>query len=161
MRVLAADPGYDRLGVAVMERASGTDTLVYSSCITTKKSLPPADRLHDIGTAFEALLAKYTPDIVALETLFFNKNQKTALAVAEARGALTYLARTRGASVREYSPQQIKIAVTGHGGSDKRQVATMVKRLVPEAPTRALDDEYDAIALALTALASEKTLSIR
>lgn len=159
MRVLACDPGYERLGVAVMERMNGVDTLLYSSCIITKKLLSPADRLHEVGRAFKQLLTKHTPEYVAIETLFFNKNQKTALAVAEVRGALTYLARASGATVREYSPQQIKIAVTGHGASNKRQVIAMVRCLVPEAPERALDDEYDAIALALTALTSEKTLS--
>ena len=117
------------------------------------------DRLLHIGEGFAALIEEYRPGAVALESLFFNKNQKTAMAVAETRGMLIYLARTRGLAVYEYSPQEIKIAVTGYGKSDKRQVMEMVKRLVPDVPEKALDDEYDAIAVGITALASNRRLS--
>jgi crossover junction endodeoxyribonuclease RuvC len=154
MRVLACDPGYNRLGVAVVDRISGKDTLVYSSCIITEKTLPLPDRLLEIADAFITLIDEYAPDYIALESLFFNKNQKTAMAVAETRGVLLYLARKHGCVVCEYSPQQIKIATTGYGKSDKRQVMGMVKRLMPSVPHGALDDEYDAIAVGITALAS-------
>lgn len=163
MRVLACDPGYNRLGIAVVDRdaAKGNrrDTLVYSACITTEKSLALPDRLLDIADAFVTLINKYTPEFIALESLFFNKNQKTAMAVAEARGVLLYLARKHNCTVYEYSPQQIKIAVTGYGKSDKRQVMDMVKRLIPTVPNGVLDDEYDAIAIGITALASIRKLS--
>lgn len=159
MRVLACDPGYGRLGVAIVERANSNDALVYSTCITTEKALALPDRLLEIATAFVGLIRKYRPDYIALESLFFNKNQKTAMAVAETRGVLLYLARKHGCIVCEYSPQQIKIAVTGWGRSDKRQVMSMAKRLLPAVPDGALDDEYDAIAVGLTALASIRPLS--
>ena len=161
MRVLACDPGYDRLGVAVVDRTFGKDTLVYSACITSNRSLSLPDRLLEIGDAFQKCLDIYAPDYIALESLFFNKNQKTAMAVAEARGMLLYLARKDNRIVCEYSPQQIKIAVTGYGKSDKRQVMDMVKRLMPAVPEGALDDEYDAIAVGITALASIRPLSTR
>ncbi len=159
MRVLACDPGYNRLGIAVVDRALGKETLVYSTCIITEKTLTLPDRLLEIGEQFSTLIDQYTPQYIALETLFFNTNQKTAMAVAETRGTLLYLARKYGCIVCEYSPQQIKIAVTGYGKSDKRQVMDMVKRLLPTVPNGLIDDEYDAIAVGLTALASIRILS--
>jgi len=159
MRVLACDPGYDRLGVAVVDRAQDKDVLVHSLCVTTKKSLALPDRLLAIADVFVALINEYRPDYIALESLFFNKNQKTAMAVAETRGVLLYLARKHDCAVCEYSPQQIKIAITGYGKSEKRQVTNMVKRLMSSVPDRALDDEYDAIAVGITALASIRPLS--
>jgi crossover junction endodeoxyribonuclease RuvC len=153
MRVLAFDPGYDRLGVAVLERVNKKEHLVYSHCVVTDRDSAIADRLMVIGDAVAALIELYTPSIVALETLFFNKNIKTGIAVAEVRGIILYLARHHTCTVMEFSPQQIKIAVTGYGKSDKRAVTDMVKRLIPEVPHTALDDEYDAIAVGITALA--------
>lgn len=158
MRILACDPGYDRLGIAVLEKQNGREHLVHSTCITTDKALPIPDRLLALGIAFTDTLATYEPDAVAIESLFFSKNAKTAMAVAEARGILIYLARLNRCAVYEYTPQEIKIATTGYGKSDKLQVTAMVKRLVV-APEGALDDEYDAIAVGLTALASVRAVS--
>jgi crossover junction endodeoxyribonuclease RuvC len=156
--VLAFDPGYDRLGVAVMEQEKGKEKLLHSECVTTLRSDAMPERLKCIGEAVEALILKHTPTIVALETLFFNKNIKTGIAVAEVRGIILYLARHHGCRVMEFSPQEIKIAVTGYGKSDKSAVAGMVKRLVPDVPVDALDDEYDAIAVGITALSHTRTL---
>ncbi len=153
MRVLAFDPGYDRLGVAVLEKVSGKETLLHSTCVTTHKMDLMPDRLAMIGEAVDLLIQTHTPDIVALETLFFNKNIKTAIVVAEVRGIILYLARHHGRAVMEFGPQEIKIAVTGYGKSDKAAVISMVKRLIPSVPEKALDDEYDAIAVGITALA--------
>lgn len=153
MRVLAVDPGYDRLGVAVLEHNGGRERLLYSTCIETNKSDKLPTRLGYLGQQFDTLLAEYLPDRVALETIFFNKNQKTAIAVAEARGVLLYLSHQRGIKILEFGPQEVKVAVTGYGKSDKEAVIDMVRRLVKEAPATALDDEYDAIAVGITALA--------
>lgn len=119
MRVLAIDPGYGRMGVAVLDKISGEDILVYSNCVETDKALTLPERLMALAQAVERLLKEYKPSFVALEKLFFNKNQKTAMAVAEARGLLIYLAIKYGAKVREFGPQEIKVAVTGYGKSDK------------------------------------------
>lgn len=153
MRVLALDPGYDRLGVAVLERQGGRDTLLFSTCIETNRADTLSDRLFALGQAYETLLAEYHPDAVALETLFFNKNQKTAIGVAEARGTLIYLAKAQSCRIFEFGPQEIKVAVTGYGKSDKQAVTDMVRRLVTNVPNTAHDDEYDAIAVGVTALA--------
>ncbi|MEN9920916.1 MAG: crossover junction endodeoxyribonuclease RuvC, crossover junction endodeoxyribonuclease RuvC [Candidatus Parcubacteria bacterium] len=154
MRVIAIDPGYDRLGVAVMEYENGQEVLLYSTCIESSKSDTLPDRLHTVGDAFLRVVEEYEPNTLAVETLFFNKNVKTAIGVAEARGALIYIAKSAGCVVHEFSPQQIKNAVTGYGKSDKKAVIDMVCRLVQGAPKKALDDEYDAIAVGVTCLAT-------
>lgn len=153
MKVLALDPGYDRLGVAVMEKVSGKEQLLYSTCITTNKKDTLPERLHAAGVALDTLLSEYVPDALALETLFFNKNAKTAIGVAEMRGICLFLGRQHGCTVHEYSPQEVKVATTGYGKSDKQAVIAMVRRLLPNAPLKAHDDEYDAIAVGITALA--------
>ena len=153
MRVLAIDPGYDRLGVAVMEYKNGKEYLIYSACVLTDKKSELPDRLFEIGDAVAKLITTHTPDTVAIETLFFNKNIKTAIGVAQARGIIIYLAKKASCVVHEFGPQEIKVAVTGYGNSDKAAVFAMVSRLVPNVPTQALDDEYDAIAVGITCLA--------
>lgn len=156
MRVLSFDPGYDRLGIAVLEKKNGKEHLVESRCLLTNKDATISARLAHIGAEVEALITTCAPDLVAIESLYFNKNQKTAIAVAEARGVLLYLAEKHSCAVREYTPQEIKVAVTGYGKSTKEQVALMVKRLLPNVPENALDDEYDAIAVGITCLACER-----
>lgn len=156
MRVLAVDPGYDRLGVAVMEKQNGLETLLFSTCILTDKAAPLTERLWELGKEVDALLDRFKPEQVAIETLFFNKNQKTAIAVAEARGIVMFLAKQHGASVKELGPAEVKVAVTGYGKSDKPAIMAMLPRLVKHLPVKALDDEYDAIAIAVTALAHHR-----
>ncbi len=153
MRVLAIDPGYDRLGIAVLEKTKGKEKLFYSACLKTDKSEPQSERLLKLGKELEATLDKYRPECVALETLFFNQNRSTAIKVAEVRGLIIYLARKYECEVREFGPQEVKVAVTGYGKSDKRAVFEMIKRLIPEVPEQGLDDEYDAIAIGITCLA--------
>lgn len=153
MRVISVDPGYDRLGIAVMELENGTEKLIYSSCIVTDKNQHLNDRLKSLGDEFSTLLNTHNPDSLGIETIFFNTNQKTAIGVSQARGVLIYLAKTHGCEVYEFGPQEIKVAVTGYGKSDKAAVIDMVKRLIPSSPKAALDDEYDAIAVGITCLA--------
>ncbi|MBX9906747.1 crossover junction endodeoxyribonuclease RuvC [Patescibacteria group bacterium] len=156
MRVLAIDPGYDRLGVAVLDKNLKNGDLLFSTCIITEKADDFSVRMKHIAHKVENLLLTYKPTIVALERLYFNTNQKTALQVAEVRGVMVYLAKTHSCTLVEYTPQEIKVAVTGYGKSDKKQVAFMVKRLITNVKEGALDDEYDAIAIGITALARER-----
>ena len=153
MRVLAIDPGYDRIGVAVIEKENNTEKLIHSECITTDKTAELTQRLFALGKEIETLLATYKPDALAIETIFFNTNQKTGIGVAQARGIIVYLALRHGCTIYEFGPQEIKVAVTGYGKSDKKAVIDMVKRLVVGVPEKALDDEYDAIAVGITCLA--------
>lgn len=155
-RVLAFDPGYERLGVAVVEREGSKETLVYSDCIRTPAALPFEDRLLMLGDAAEAFIKEYSPAAVALEEIYFQKNEKTATKIAEVRGLLTYIARKAGLPVYHYTPLEVKVAVTGYGKSDKAAVTTMVSRLVRLPGKKRLDDEMDAIAIGLTCLATAK-----
>ena len=157
-RVLGIDPGYDRCGVAVVERNNKkTDVILYSFCITTPKG-DPAHRLYLVQKTVKKILSKYTPDSMALEKIFFNKNQKTALRVAEVRGVLLAASSEAKISVHEYSPQEIKLAITGYGASSKTQIADMVQKLVSVRPDIKYDDEFDAIATALTHLSTNSSI---
>ncbi len=153
MRILAIDPGYDRLGIAVVEGNPSRPTLIMSACITPEKGASE-DRLAEVSGAVTDAIKNYAPNALAIETLFFSVNKKTALGVAEARGAVLAAAGIAALPVIECSPQQVKLAVTGHGGADKRAVAVMVPKLVALPPKKRLDDELDAIAIGITALAS-------
>ena len=154
MRFLGIDPGYDRLGIAVVEKVGNEkERVVFSECFETNKNLEIVERLQILGRRVEEVIKTHRPDALGLETLFFNKNQKTAMAVAEARGIIIYLAKVAGCQVFEYHPQEIKVATTGYGKSDKEAVASMVKQLVSNCPPEGIDDEYDAIAVAVTGLA--------
>lgn len=154
MRILAIDPGYDRMGIAVLEGDPSRPSLVMSDCITPEKGAAGL-RLAAVATAAREAIHAHRPDALALETLFFSTNVKTALGVAEARGAVLAEAGAAGVPIAEYSPQQVKIAVTGSGAADKAAVARMVPRLVALPPKkRRLDDEFDAIALGICALSA-------
>lgn len=153
LRVLAIDPGYDRLGVAVLEGNASRPTLLWSDCVIPEKGTA-AERLSRVSRAVIEAVEKYAPDMLAIETLFFSINKKTAFGVAEARGAILAAAGSASLPVVEYSPQQVKSAVTGHGGADKAAVARMIPLLLSLPKRKRLDDELDAIAIGITALAA-------
>ena len=112
-----------------------------------------AERLAEVSQAVSSALKKYAPDVLAIETLFFSVNKKTALKVAEARGAILAAAGLASVLVIECSPQEVKLAVTGHGGADKKAIAGMIPLLLDLPKKKRLDDELDAIAIGITALA--------
>jgi len=150
MKILGIDPGYDRLGMAVVEKtAKLREVVLYSACFSTSKKKSIYWRLREIGKEVVRIMDKFKPKVVALETLFITKNQKTAMRVAEARGIIIYEAIKRNLTIFEYSPMEIKTAITGDGTSDKTRMIKMVHLLV-KTPKKKLDDEYDAIAVALT-----------
>ena len=153
MRVIAVDPGYDRLGVAILEYQDQKEALIFSTCLESDRNATLVERLNALGQQFSALIKQYNPSALAIETLFFNQNQKTGIGVAQARGMLLYIAKSNGCDVFEFGPQEVKVAITGYGKSDKAAVIDMVKRLISNAPITALDDEYDAIAVGITCLA--------
>lgn len=154
MRVLSLDPGYERLGIAIIDGPAGGETLLYSDCFKTSPKAPHSERLDAIKSELERLIDEYTPEVMALETLYFNSNQKTAMKVAEARGTMIVTGAAHGLTIDEYTPGQIKIAITGYGKSEKDQVTGMVKKLVRIPEKKTHDDEYDAIAVGITAIAS-------
>ncbi len=154
MRVLAIDPGYERLGIAILEKQSGKDTLIHSECFQTDKKDAHSKRLFLIFEKLEHLIQEYGTTTCAIETLFFSNNVKTALKVAELRGVILVLCEKHGITIKEYSPQAIKLGVTGYGKSDKTAVTKMIPLLVKINHTITFDDEYDAIATGITCLNS-------
>ncbi|MCR4329539.1 MAG: crossover junction endodeoxyribonuclease RuvC [Candidatus Roizmanbacteria bacterium] len=153
IRVIGIDPGFDRMGIAIIERSKEKkEKLLWSACVESSRTLSFEDRLVVLANEFERVLQEYVPSILSIEKIFFTKNQRTGIAVAEARGMLRYLARKHTLSIMEYTPQEIKQSVTGYGNADKKQVAHMVSLLLTLPPARRHDDEYDAIAAGLTAL---------
>jgi len=158
MRILGIDPGYERLGIAVIEKEKGgKEEVLYSDCFKTSATLPHPERLLLIGTEVERVISEFHPEALAIETLFFNTNQKTAMHVSEARGTILYAARKNGLVVYEYTPAAIKMAVTGYGKSGKEEMIKMVRLLVRVRSDIKHDDEYDAIAAGLACFASLKT----
>lgn len=147
--ILGIDPGYDRLGVAIIKTKPHTK-LLYSDCFTSKPKDHFPARLADLGTEIEQLIKLYQPTDIVLEKLFFSKNQKTANQVAEVRGMILYLAGKNQLNVTEYAPSEIKLTITGFGGADKKQIIAMVPRLINLTKIPKYDDEYDSIAVALT-----------
>ncbi|MFA6095720.1 MAG: crossover junction endodeoxyribonuclease RuvC [Candidatus Paceibacterota bacterium] len=156
MRIIAIDPGYERLGIAIIDKATGgKETLVFSECFETSRDLEHGERLALVGNRVREAIAEHEPGACAIETLFFAKNQKTATKVAEVRGVILAEATRGGLPVFEYTPMQVKVAVTGYGKSDKGQVTFMTKKLL-RVDKDALDDEYDAMAVGLTCFARER-----
>ena len=153
MKVLAIDPGYGRCGMAVVEKSGAKEVLIHSMCVETSASADFAMRLATIVSECSSLLQKHQPDCVAIEKLYMTKNQKTAMRVAEVRGALINCATNYGVEVFEYTPGEVKSAAAGWGGADKQQMATMLHALIDIQKVIKHDDEYDAIAIGVTHLA--------
>ncbi|MDO8604127.1 MAG: crossover junction endodeoxyribonuclease RuvC [bacterium] len=150
MRILAIDPGYERLGVSILEKTNCKEILVFSECFKTKSTLPFVERLELLGREVKKVIDGYSPKALAIENLFIETNQKTAMRVAEVRGAILYQARLLGLDIYEYTPLQVKVATTGYGKATKTQVSLMVKKLVSGAEKVKQDDEIDAIAIGIT-----------
>jgi crossover junction endodeoxyribonuclease RuvC len=160
MKILGIDPGYERVGIAIIEKNSVADVLIHSECYKTPPSLPHSERLLLIGKRLREIIATFSPEVLAIETLFFNSNQKTAMPVAEARGVIIYCCQEHGLGVVEFSPPQIKSASTGYGKADKSQIKNMVTKLIRITKKITHDDEYDAIAVAITASATSKQWNV-
>lgn len=157
MRIISIDPGYERLGVAIIEKEKNKrEELLFSECFKTSSKLPHAERLTLIGDRIKEIIKKYKPEKMATEKLFFSGNQKTALLVAEARGVILYSGTSQGLEIFEYTPNEVKIAVTGYGRSEKRQIIEMVRKLINVEKSKESDDEFDAIAIGLTHFAIQR-----
>jgi len=157
MRILAIDPGFERMGVAILDKSlKPKHDLVYSECFKTSAKIPFHERLTLIGNELENIIKKYKPEALAIEKLYFTTNQKTVMGVSEARGVMVYTASKNGLNIFEYTPPQIKIAVTGYGKSTKDMVISMVRKLIEIKTETNSDDELDAIAIGITCLACEK-----
>ncbi len=150
MRIIGIDPGYERLGIAVVEKTNGKELLIHSECFQTDSKLPFHERLLLLGVQLEKVITTHEPVHLALENVFFNTNQKTAMDVAAVRGVILYVGRLHNLEIFEYTPPQIKSAVGGSGRANKKEIASMLHHLIDINKKIRLDDEYDAIAVALT-----------
>ena len=150
MVVLGIDPGYALMGWGVVESEGSHMRLIAYGCIETKAGVPMQDRLRTLQIGVRDLLNIYKPDDVAFEELFFARNVTTALMVGAARGAAIIAAAEYTNNLYEYTPMQIKQAITGYGKADKKQIQQMVKLLLKLDDVPKPDDAADAIACAVT-----------
>lgn len=150
MRILGIDPGYALMGWGVIETDCGRLRLVNYGCVETKAGQPMQHRLRTLQLGVQTLVNTYKPDDVAFEELFFARNVTTALMVGAARGAAIIAAAEYTENLYEYTPMQIKQAVTGYGKADKKQVQQMVKLMMHMDTLPTPDDAADAIAAAIT-----------
>ena len=150
MIILGIDPGLATLGYGVIEADNQNRRLIQFGTLTTPAGQPMPQRLRAIYQGMNQLLDIYRPDEVAFEELFFSKNITTGIAVSHARGVALLAVVQRTDELYEYTPMQIKQAVTGYGGADKHQVQQMVRMLLKMKEIAHPDDAADALAVALT-----------
>ena len=157
MRIIAIDPGYERVGIALLEQENKSkETLIHSECFKTDSKLPLPDRLHLIAKRVESLIKEFHPEVLAIESLFFKNNKTTGMGVSEARGAIITQATGHGIPVHEILPIHVKTATTGYGKASKSDVHRMVSKLILLPDKKMLDDEIDAIAIGLTYFAMRR-----
>ena len=156
-RILAIDPVYERIGIAILEKKpKEKEILIFSECFKTSAKISLHERLEKIGQRVIEIIKEYNPSALSIEKLYFTTNQKTVMGVSEARGVIIFVAKTNNLSIFEYTPPQIKVAVTGYGKATKEMVMSMVPKLIPIDHKIKSDDELDAIAIGLTCFACEK-----
>ena len=150
MRILGIDPGFDRVGVCILDKVDNQYKYVFSCLISTDKSMSLYDRVLEIAEDLDEIIKKFKPEKAVVEKVFFSKNQKTAIDVAQSRGVICYQCVKNGIEVIDVSPSQMKLAVTGDGSASKDQVKHMVfRQLKLKASGKVIDDSIDAIAMCL------------
>ena len=149
MRILGIDPGYATVGFGLLTAEGGQTKMETYGAVTTPAGLPLSRRLYQLGTDMEELITQLKPSVISIEELFFNTNITTGIAVAHGRGVLLYAAEKCGVPLYEYTPSQVKLAVTGYGKAEKRQVMDMTRRLLKLESIPRPDDAADALGLAL------------
>lgn len=156
MIIIGIDPGYAIVGIGVIEYVGNKFRTLEYNAITTPADMPTVERLKKIYQEMDMYLEKYKPDAVAIEELFFNSNQKTAINVAQARGVLLVAVANRNVPICEYTPLQVKQSVTGYGRADKKQIQQMVKMMLGLNAIPKPDDAADALAIAICHAHSNK-----
>lgn len=150
MIALGIDPGTKRIGYGVVFKNGNTVTFVAAGLLNIKSN-------NDIGALSETkrgvdrLIKKYSPDVVGIEKLYFAKNQKTAIAVAQSRGVILLSLNEKRIPIKEYTPNEVKLNVTGYGFADKKAVLKMVRLILGKHDLRVIDDASDALAMAIVA----------
>jgi crossover junction endodeoxyribonuclease RuvC len=149
VRIIGIDPGYAITGYGVIEYEGNHFKLVEAGAIETKAGVPFPIRLEKIYDDMMGLIAKYKPDAISIEELFFNTNTTTAIGVAQGRGAVLIAAAKTNTPIYEYTPLQVKQAVVGYGRAEKKQVQLMVQKILNLEKIPKLDDTTDAMAIAM------------
>ena len=149
MRILGIDPGIATIGFGLVEAERGQVKMITYGAITTPAGLPLSRRLYQISQDMEGLIGTLKPDVISVEELFFNTNITTGIAVAHGRGVILCAAEKCGIPLFEYTPSQVKLAITGYGKAEKRQVMDMTRRLLHLKAVPRPDDAADALGLAL------------
>ncbi len=149
MRILGIDPGVATIGFGLIEADRANVRLLQYGVITTPAGLPLSSRLYQISQDMSQLLEQFKPQEMAVEELFFSKNITTGIAVAHGRGGILLEAERAGGPAYEYTPMQVKQAVAGYGGAEKRQVMLMTQRLLRMKNIPRPDDAADALAIAI------------
>lgn len=168
MRVLGIDPGTGRMGWAVVEGNRVRQVLVACGCVETSAKIPisnakcqngsDAERLVELHVELEKIIDKFKPEVAAVEDLFYFKNAKTVIGVAEARGMAVTLCARKGMRVYDYTPLQVKQTIVGYGRAEKQQVEIMVKAMLRIKEKIKPDDAADAVAVGLTHLMFNQVL---
>jgi len=156
MRIIGIDPGIAIAGYGIIDECSGEYKCIDSGCIRTDKDMAPAARLQEIHNCVFELITQHEPYAMAIEKIFFSKNVRTAFQVGEARGVIMLAASRLNLEVFEYTPLQVKQAVAGYGNAEKVQVQKMVQLLLKLQQMPSVDDEADAMAVALCHLQNRR-----
>ena len=149
MKILGIDPGMAIVGYGLIEVEDSKPVLLASGSIQTDKNLSDSKRLLEIFNDLSTIIEKYTPDCASVENLFFFKNQKTVIPVAEARGVILTVLEKYNIPIFEYTPMEVKQILTGYGRATKKEVEQMVKIALETDTLPKLDDTVDAIAIAI------------
>ncbi|HCJ45666.1 MAG: crossover junction endodeoxyribonuclease RuvC [Candidatus Moranbacteria bacterium] len=161
MRILGIDPGTAIVGWGVIDIQGSTIKTIAFGHIETSKNLPMSKRLFEISTNLQSIIKKYQPSESAVEELFFFKNQKTIISVAQARGCILLTLENLCVNMYGYTPLEIKQALTNYGRADKAQVQLMVKTILKLATIPKPDDTADALAVALCHASRRKMENIK
>ena len=149
MKILGIDPGMAIVGYGLIETVNDSINLLTSGAIQTDKKLPDSKRLLEIYNDLTTVVQKYQPDCASVEELFFFKNQKTIIPVAEARGVILTVLEKLNIPTYSYTPIQVKQVLTGYGRAEKKEVEQMVRLTLQSDKLPKLDDTVDAIAIAI------------
>jgi len=157
MKMLGIDPGTATTGFGVVEKSGGKLVAIDCGVVSTPKELPMSNRLLILFNDIEELIAKHQPDTIAVEQLFFARNVTTAIAVGQARGVVLLAAQKADLTLLEFTPLQVKQAVTGYGQATKKQVQQMVQKILKLKALPKPDDAADALAIAICASSANYT----
>lgn len=154
MIILGIDPGTATTGFGLLKKNGAEISVIDYGCIETCPSLAMGERLYTINKELDSLIKKHRPEVLAIENIYFFKNLKTAMPVSQAKGVILLTAEQNNIPVFEFTPLQMKMAITGYGKAEKKQVQKMIKTMLnledkPKDKSKRKDDATDALGIAL------------